>query len=225
MKKLIVFDLDGTLVNSLDGLNDCMNAALCNNGLKKITAAQTKAFVGDGILNYTARAVFATASDTSEKDYEELIKKVFYDFTSVYVKRGITVSKIYDGMDAVLKTLKARGCYLAILTNKAQNATDGFVSTVLKDYDFDGVIGQDSSHPLKPDAWGLNFLVEKFGLKKEDAVMIGDGQADYLTAKNAGVDHIGVLWGFRSEKQLRECGATTFASRPKQLIELISKSN
>lgn len=222
MKKLIVFDLDGTLVDTSVGLNECMNAALLKNGLRSISVEQTKTFVGDGIFNYAKRAVLACLNDSNEQNAHNLIKDVYDDFKRIYPKQGITGSTLYDGMANVLMNLKARGCILAALTNKAQRATDEFFNTVLKNFDFDAVIGQTDDRPLKPDPWGINALIERFNVNPENTVMIGDGETDYQTAKNAEVDHIAVLWGFRTKDKLKLCGATLFASRPEQLLSLIN---
>lgn len=222
MKKLIVFDLDGTLVDTSVGLNECMNAALSKHGLRSISVEQTKTFVGDGILNYAKRAVHACLDASSEQNAQNLIKTVYDDFKTIYPKHGISNSALYDGMANVLIELKACGSILAVLTNKAQRATDEFFNTVLKNFDFDAVIGQTDDRPLKPDPWGINALIERFNVNPESAVMIGDGETDYLTAKNAEVDHIAVLWGFRTEDKLKQCGATLFAKRPEQLLPLIN---
>lgn len=222
MKKLIVFDLDGTLVDTSVGLNECMNKALLKNGLPTVSVEQTKAFVGNGIFNYTARAVRACLDCSSEPNVRALIKNVYEDFKRTYPQQGVIGSTLYDGMERVLSELKARGCILAVLTNKAQCATDEFFSTVLKNFDFDAVIGQTNDRPLKPDPWGINVLIERFTLNRNDAVMIGDGETDCQTAKNAEIAHIAVLWGFRTKDELKQCGASLFVSRPKELLRLIS---
>lgn len=222
MKKLIVFDLDGTLVDTSVGLNECMNAALLKNGLPPVSVEQTKAFVGNGIFNYTARAVRACLDGSSEQKVQALVKAVYEDFKRMYPRQGIIGSTLYDGMERVLVELKANGCILTALTNKAQRATDEFFNTVLKKFDFDAVIGQTDDRPLKPHPWGINALIERFSLNRNDAVMIGDGETDCQTAKNAEIAHIAVLWGFRTEDELRQCGASLFASRPEDLLRLIN---
>jgi len=214
MKKIIVFDLDGTLIDTSFGLNRCMNIALTDNGLDPIGLSLTKKFVGNGILNYVRRAV--TFAGNVEKTAD-----VYRDFMNVYSEHGAENCHLYDGMDEVLSKMKELGLKLAILTNKAQSATDLFNELYFKKYSFNAVSGQKPDLPLKPAPDGLERILDSLDVGKSDALMVGDGETDYLTAKNAGVDSLSVLWGFRSKAELISAGADHFAEKPSDIMSYI----
>jgi len=218
MKKLAIFDLDGTLIDTLLGLNVCMNRALQKNGIEDITLDDTRRFVGNGIKNYVIRAANkGLPADLSDDLRGQKIQSVAEDFLNIYGHDGIDESVLYDGIDYALNVLRSHDVKLAVLSNKAQYAADIFNERFLSKYSFDLVLGQTDDLPLKPAPDGLLKILEKLNVEKADAVMIGDGETDYLTAKNAGIDCVSVLWGFRSEEELKSAGATVFISNPKEI--------
>ncbi len=218
MKKLAIFDLDGTLIDTLLGLNACMNRALQKNGIKDITLEDTRRFVGNGIKNYVIRAANkGLPADLPDDLRGQKIQSVAKDFLNIYGHNGIDESVLYDGIDYALNTLRAHGVKLAVLSNKAQYAADIFNERFLSKYSFDLVLGQTDDLPLKPAPDGLLKILKTLNVEKADAVMIGDGETDYLTAKNAGIDCVSVLWGFRSEEELKNAGATVFIRNPKEI--------
>ena len=218
MKKLAIFDLDGTLIDTLLGLNACMNRALQKNGINDITLEDTRRFVGNGIKNYVIRAANkGLPSDLSDDLRRQKIQSVAEDFLNIYGHNGIDESVIYDGIDYALNTLRAHGVKLAVLSNKAQYAADIFNERFLSKYSFDLVLGQTDDLPLKPAPDGLLKILKTLNVEKADAVMIGDGETDYLTAVNADIDCVSVLWGFRSEEELKSAGAKVFIRNPKEI--------
>lgn len=215
----IVFDLDGTLINTSIGLNRCMNYALDKNALPKITEKQTEEYVGNGIFNYAMRAVFQSFTPPAlDESGKKLCNAVYSDFNAEYARHGLESCALYDGIAQTLTALKAKNIKLALLSNKAQFATDLFYRTFLKKYEFEAVVGQRDGLALKPAPDGLLAILNKLNAEKTDALMVGDGETDYLTAKNAGIKCLSVLWGFRSKEKLQAAGATIFATEPKDIF-------
>lgn len=218
--KLIVFDLDGTLINTAIGLNRCMNYALTKHGLPAISLSQTQTYVGNGIYEYSVRSVMQSyGAVITDRKTKELCDLVNADFSIKYEKDGLDGCVLYDGIAETLITLKKHGIKLAILSNKAQFATDIFYKTFLSDFDFDLVIGQREGLALKPAPDGLISILNSTGIDKDDALMVGDGETDYLAANGAGVKCLSALWGYRSIDTLKTAGSTFFITAPKEIIK------
>lgn len=216
MKKIVVFDLDGTLVNSIYDLADCVNMALTNAGLPQNSLKEYYTFVGNGIEN------LIRVSMREQGDNDELYKIIRKDFDALYEKHCNDKTVAYDGVVQLLSDLKEKGYVTAVLSNKAHR----FVGTILEkcfpSHTFDAAWGQQDGIKRKPDGEGVEKLLELLGYSKEDCVYIGDSDVDVITAKNAGVDMIGVLWGFRGEEELRHTGAKYIASDAEELLRLIT---
>lgn len=220
--KTIIFDLDGTLINTAIGLNRCMNIALEKNGLPKISEKQTEEYVGNGIFNYAVRAVFQTFGlPPLDENAKNLCNAVYSDFNAEYAKHGLEGCVLYDGIAETLSALKTKNVRLALLSNKAQFATDLFYKTFLEKYEFAAVVGQREGLALKPAPDGLLAILNSLNADKADALMVGDGETDYLTAKNAGIKCLSVLWGYRDKTRLQAAGATLFANNPKDILNYI----
>ena len=172
MYKAVIFDLDGTLLNTLDDLADSTNFALEKNGFPTRTIDEVRRFVGNGNIKLIHRALPDTASEAQ-------FQKTYSDFT-------------------------------------AQELCGGLFGDYVKT-----VIGSDGVRPNKPAPDGLYLALEKLGVEKKDAVFIGDSEVDIATAKNAEMDCIGVLWGFRDEKQLREIGVEKTAKNAAELQSML----
>lgn len=213
MNKLVIFDLDGTLLDTLADIYEQMNIALAKFGYPERTYEQMRSFIGNGARKLVERSFGIT-------DQEELEEKLKY-YNKIYTECGSTKTALYKGIDKVLINLKERGFKLAILTNKPQISTDEVYKTYLESFNFDMVVGQSGSVKCKPDKTATLNILSELNVLPENTYFVGDGETDIITARNAGVKSIAVTWGYRDKEQLLEAGATVFASTPEQLISLI----
>ena len=211
MKKLVVFDLDGTLLDTTKSLNECMNIALKENGFNCISLEQTRQFVGNGAYIFALRACAN----------EEKAQAVYKSFMRIYKDYPTDGVLPFEYIPQVLQMLNNSGVKTAVFSNKPHPATVNLCESVFKKDTFSFLLGQKSGAPIKPDPFGLLEIIKFFNLSKEDVVLIGDGETDAQTAINAGVDFIGALWGLRSKQTLQEHGAAVFAQTPRDLINLL----
>ena len=193
--KLAVFDMDGTILNTLEDLADSTNYALKANGLPERTIDEVRRFVGNGIRLLIERAV---PTDTDK----ELTDKVFDTFKEYYKTHCAVKTRPYDGIKDVLLELRKTGCLTAVVSNKADFA----VQDLCKDYFdnlFDFAIGEREGIKKKPAPDSVFEVLSKLNVEKADAVYIGDSDVDFATSVNAGMDVIMVGWGFRDAEFLR----------------------
>lgn len=215
MYKAVIFDLDGTLLDSLNDILEVLNKTLAHFNLPQITREQGRQFIGNGARELVRRAL--------GEENEGRIDEIMPYFKEKYAQSDNGLSRIYDGEDEALKKLKAAGVKLAILTNKPHAAALHTQSIFFKSYCFDCVLGQKDGAPLKPDPAAVETVLKELNAKREDCVFVGDGEADILAAKNAGLDCISVLWGYRTEEQLTAAGAKVFVENYGQLTDRILK--
>ena len=214
MRKLVVFDLDGTLVDSVPDLTDCVNITLKKFGHGIRSEKEIAQMIGNGARNLIIRAVGDALSE------QEIDQRLNY-YNDIYTNCGNPKTKLFDGIYQVLIELKKRGFMLGILTNKPQSATEKVYQSYLSDIGFDAIIGQNSSVKIKPDPTALLECIEKLGVNKQNVYMVGDGEPDAQVAINAKVNGISVLYGYRTKEQLTAVGATVFAEKVSDLIDLI----
>ena len=213
--RLAIFDLDGTVLNTLADLTHAVNVALAACGYPTRTQAQVCSFVGNGIKKLIARAVPA---HTSQQD----IARVHAAFTAYYGAHCADKTAPYEGTLSMLRELRARGVKTAVLSNKADYAT-GVLCNAYFEGLFDVVAGERESEgiPKKPTPDAVLAIMVQCGVTAAETVYIGDSEVDIQTAANAGIDVISVSWGFRSADFLRENGAKVIADTPKELEALI----
>lgn len=210
---LAIFDLDGTILNTLDDLAASVNAALAACALPPRTTDEVRSFVGNGIRRLIDRSV----PKGTEKD---LTDDVFARFKEHYALHCADRTAPYDGIIAVLEALRARGIKTAVVSNKADFAVKELCSRYF-DGLLDEAIGEREGIKIKPAPDSVNEVLSRLGVSHENAVYIGDSDVDIQTAKNACMDCISVCWGFRSKDFLHENGAEVIAERPEQLLEMI----
>lgn len=212
MKKLVIFDLDGTLLNTSEDLNDYMNESLKLHGLPPITLKQTKKFIGNGAQKYAERAV---------GDRKEKTLAVLNDYNRIYDSSSSDKTVLYDGIDKLLTKLKKYGIKTAIVSNKPQSSTDVVYNKFLKKYNFDFVYGHREKFAHKPSPDCVNYVLSVLNIDKSEAVYVGDSEVDALTAKNCGIDFAGVLWGYRDKQTLKKAGARCFCKTADDLFNKI----
>jgi len=217
MIKAVVFDLDGTLTNTLTDLMNSVNYALGEMGMALRTYEEVRQFVGNGILRLIERAVpEGTSSDRLEE--------CFSIFKAYYVEHCQDTTTLYEGVDSLLSELHSRGYLLAIVSNKLQAGVDElyhrwFASSV------DVAIGECQGVPRKPAPDMVEIALSRLGVSKSEAVYIGDSDVDVLTARNSGLPCISVLWGFRDRDFLIANGANCFVSHPSEILELLERGS
>ena len=213
MYKAIIFDLDGTLTDTLRDLYDSVNYALRKMGFPERTMDEVRNFVGNGIHRLIERAV---PKDTSE----EVLEMCFAHFREHYVVHCQDHTCLYPGIDTLLKELHERGIKLAIVSNKLQAGVDELYATYFQNT-VNIAIGEQEGLRRKPSPDMIEFVLKKLGINKEEALYVGDSEVDIATANNAGLPCISVLWGFRHREELTKAGATSFISHPHELLELL----
>lgn len=211
----VLFDLDGTLLDTLDDLADSMNNSLTKHNLPAHPTEAYKTFVGDGVEILTRRAL----GDAYE---EALAATVLEGMKAEYAKRWDNKTKPYDGICEMLTSLSQKGLKLAVLSNKPHNFTKLCVERFLGDFAFDIVQGVSDDCPAKPDPSGALMVAKTLDVSPEKFAYLGDTNTDMKTANAAGMFSIGVTWGFRSAEELLENGAKALINHPSELLKIIS---
>lgn len=214
---LIIFDLDGTLVDSIEGIAVSMNKTLESIGYKTHTTKTYKGFVGHGIKKLVEQALPKEAA-VNEAMMTQAFDKMMANYRQFYAE-GLYV---YDGIEQVLKALKEAGHRLAVLTNKHQSMAEPIVTSYFEEGLFDMVVGRHESRPKKPDPFAVNMIINEVGAKKETTYFVGDSEVDYDTAINGHIKPIIVSWGFRELEQLKAIGAACIVDKPMEIINYIN---
>ena len=214
--KLACFDLDGTLLDTLAGLANALNAARRMNGLLPQTEEQIKGFIGNGVEKMVERSL-----DDDPGEWDEALKeKVINDRLAYYAANCKEKTKPYDGITEMLSKLKSSGMKLAVVTNKDEIPTQILIDHFFPDT-FDYVRGSQPRMCRKPDPEVVMRCLDTLDVKPEDSVYIGDSEVDIKTAGNCGLDLISCDWGYRSRAYLKEHGAGTICSDPADIWRLL----
>lgn len=220
MIKAVLFDLDGTLVNTLFDLAVSVNFALNSEGFPSRPVENFKQYAGNGNAKMIERAL-----PDGEKDEERVqrLTKVFFEH---YKKHCADNSTTYDGIMPLLDELKEMGLKVCIVSNKAQSMCDVLVPAVFSDkFVFDTVVGQRDDVPKKPQPHMAYIAMNEIEVNADECLFVGDSYTDMRTGGNAGNIPVGVLWGFRDEKELRESGARFIVKEPLEISALIKEIN
>ncbi len=197
MKKLVIFDLDGTLLNTIADLANSTNQALTYFGFPTHPVEAYRFFVGNGINKLFERALPETERS------EENIRKIRSRFVPFYDEHNADFSTPYPGTQELLSSLQEKGVALAVASNKYQTATEKLIKHYFPTIHFVAVLGQREGIPVKPDPTIVNDILAISGISKEDTLYIGDSNVDMQTAHNAQVEAAGVAWGFRPVEELQ----------------------
>ena len=217
MIKAVIFDLDGTLLNTIDDIADSLNIALSGSGFKTYTVEEVKMFVGGGLAVMLQRAL-AGAAFTPEQ-----FETVKARYMEEYAVRHAVKTKAYDGLVQALDELRRLGVRTAVLSNKPQQDTVKTVAHFFTLARFDLVYGQREGVPTKPDPTALYGIVKELGVAKEDCVFVGDSDVDMQTANNAGMEKIGVLWGFRGRSALEDNNADHIIDKASSIVDIVMR--
>ena len=214
MNKAVIFDLDGTLIDSLPDIAEHVNITLEKFGEPKKDYDFIGTLTGDGARNLISRSFDGKFSGA------ELDERLDY-YNRIYTDSGSPKTRVFDGVGEMLIELKKRGYKLGILTNKPQMTTDVVYERLLSQYGFDIVVGSRLGMKIKPDPTMLLQMLKEIDVLPENCYFVGDDKPDAQIAINAGVKGVSELWGYRSKEFLVEAGAKVFASTPKELLQII----
>ncbi len=215
MKKLVIFDLDGTLTDTSVDIMDNLNLTLEKFGFPTITLKETVEFVGNGARKLVERAL----KGKKPENFEEIL--AYYNKS--YNFCGSPKTYAYDGVTDLLKTLEKSGYMLVILSNKPQDGANEVVKKFFGDVNFSLVFGQREGVKPKPDGQAVKIILDTLGVLKEETLFVGDSDVDIKTAINAEVDNVAVLWGYRDKDVLINAGAKNFATVPDDIILFLNR--
>ena len=212
MIRAVLFDLDGTLTDTIDDISDAMNRSLRLHGLPEWTVAEYCYLVGDGAKTLAQRAV---------RDRQDLALSVQTEYQAYYQEHTRVKSKPYDGIPEMLRAMVEKGYPLAVFSNKPDADTKNVVSHFFPDIPFAVVRGQLEGVPVKPDPMGALAVAQSLGVRPEEVLYLGDTATDMRCAVNAGMQPVGVLWGFRKRDELEESGAKWIIAHPMEALALL----
>ncbi|MCQ2285387.1 MAG: HAD family hydrolase [Bacteroidales bacterium] len=215
MIKLIIFDLDGTLLNTIDDLCDSCNYVLSNHNFPIHTPDECKYFVGNGIRKLIERAL------PKDQCSEEQIDSLFQEFLPYYKLHSADKTAPYDGITETLHHLIALGVKVAVASNKAQEAMGPLLKHYFPDIQWTCAFGQREKVPIKPHPQVVFDILEKTRVAAAETYYIGDTAVDMETAARAGLYKIGAAWGFRTKQELAQSGADIIIDHPSQIIDLL----
>lgn len=213
--KLVIFDLDGTLLNTIADLAHSTNYALEKNGFPPHPIEAYRYYVGNGI-----NKLFERALPEKERTTEQIarIRAVFLPY---YNEHNTDYTAPYEGVESLLKVLHEQGCQFAVASNKYQLATEKLINRFFPAIPFTAVFGQRDGVPVKPDPTIVHDILRIAQVHPEETIYIGDSGVDMQTATNSGMTSIGVTWGFRSREELEKAGASYIAGSTDEILRII----
>lgn len=213
--KAVLFDMDGTLVNSVDDVADSMNLVLAKNNLLIHPTSEYIQWIGDGMENLVFSAL-----PTNHRD-DSFVKKCVADMKANYDKMWMNKTHLYAGIAELLSALREFKIKLAVLSNKPHRYTQIIADKLLSEWDFDAVMGLNDGIPRKPDPTSAIEIANQINLNPKHFLYVGDTPTDIKTANNAGMYPVGVSWGYRSIDSLIESGAQKIIHNPNELLSLL----
>ncbi|MGN1294778.1 MAG: HAD family hydrolase [Bacilli bacterium] len=220
MIKAVIFDLDGTLVDTISDLSNALNLSLKQNGYDiSYTVEQTKALVGSGIRDLCKKAIEKIT------DKEEDITRLLSSFIANYDLMQIETSKPYEGIMELLEYLKQKNIKIAVFSNKKYENTLYIVENLFKKNTFDVVYGKKDGYPLKPDTRALNFILNDLKVTKEEVLYVGDSDVDMKTAINGGLVKVAVTYGYRDKEILLTYNPQYVVSSPLEIKKIIENED
>ncbi len=215
MKKAVIFDLDGTLVNSIEDIADSMNCVLEKYSYETHDYESYQTFVGYGLRKMCELAMPESARNDKQ------IEECFGELMQVYSKNCVNKTRPYKGIKELLRELKNKGIRVAVFSNKVNHLAKKVVDSVFADFNFDIVIGSGGAIPRKPDITGIDYICKQMNLQPDDYLYVGDSGVDMQTATGSGIYAVGVLWGFRDMEELLENNADVVIEQPLDLLDAL----
>ena len=209
-----IFDLDGTLVNSLNSIAYFANKALNKFNLDTIPTERFKMLVGNGAATLVKRMLAEVGADGA------LFEKVYPEYNTTYDNDFMYLTEPYEGIIELLNELKKRGCKTAIVSNKPHSTTKKISDQLFGEL-IDICYGKRDGYPVKPDPVSVNEIIKKLGAEKKDCVYCGDTIVDMETGKNAGIYTVGVLWGFRDIDEIKSGEPQMIVTHPLEILKTI----
>jgi len=216
MIKLVIFDLDGTLLDTIGDLAVACNAVLAVRGLPQHSCEAYAEFVGNGIARLVERALPEPLRNPLT------VEAARRDFVAYYTDHIDVYTHPYEGIAELVAELRRRGVLLAVASNKFQAGTEKLVRRFFPETDFAAVFGQRPGVPLKPDPAVDREILRRTGAEPGEVLHVGDSAVDVRTARAAGIRSVGVTWGFRTRGELVDAGADALIDRPHELLNLLS---
>lgn len=213
MNKGVIFDLDGTLVDSVYDINDSLNKMLSNNSYPLITVERVREIIGYGAKKLVKDAILKNIEDKT-------LDRLLCEYNNIYTHCGSPKTVVYDGVIDVLNQLKKRNYKLAVCTNKPQETANEVIEIYFSGI-FDMVVGGKENAPLKPNKEAVMPIISKLNLNIEKTYFVGDMQTDCTLSRNANLNNVSVLWGYGKEEDLLKLGVKTFAKEPVELLTII----
>ena len=213
MKRAIIFDLDGTILNTIGDLNNTVNLTYKYFNINKVDSIdKTMAMVGYGIKNLVEQMFI---------EYPELTNEAYKKFLEIYKKEYYKTTIPYDGIKELIDNLITKGIKIGVNSNKNDSYTKKLIEIHFSNINMDYVLGKKDSINVKPDPMGVNLILKKMNVLNSEALYIGDSPTDIKTALNANIDSASVTWGFRSKQQLIDNGAIRIINKPSEILNIL----
>lgn len=220
MYKCVMFDLDGTLLNTLQDIAFCTNQVMKNHGFPESPLEKYNYFVGDGI-----RDMVKAALPRNKQDYDNCIAQLTEEFRELYKLHWADKTHIYQGIYEMLIKLNELNISICILSNKPDDFTKEMVGHFFRDFPFIAVRGKQTRFPLKPAPDSALDLIKKHKFSRKEVLYVGDTSIDMKTAENCDFTAVGVSWGFRTIEELKSNGANYIAHQPEDIIKIIKEDS
>lgn len=213
MKRAIIFDLDGTLLNTIGDLNNTVNLTYKYFNINKVDSIdKTMVMVGHGIKNLVEQMFI---------EYPELTNEAYKKFLEIYDKEYYKTTIPYDGIKELIDNLITKGIKIGVNSNKNDSYTKKLIEIHFSNINMDYVLGKKDNINFKPDPMGVNLILKKMNVLNSEALYIGDSPTDIKTALNANIDSASVTWGFRSKQQLIDNGAIRIINKPSEILNIL----
>ncbi len=214
--KAVLFDLDGTLINSLHDIADSMNRVLASKGYKTHDYDAYRYFIGNGLKNLVRKSL--PDNEQSERNVTNLFEELLQEYEQNLLRK----TRLYQGIPDLLDALTERNMRMGVLSNKADALTKAIAATLLSGWKFDAILGASEAFPRKPDPASALHLSQLLDCPPQSVLYVGDTSIDMKTAVAAGMYPVGVSWGFRTRDELLENGAKSLIEKPLDLLDLLA---